>query len=197
MAYLWEAVAEPHLPFVSCHCSVIAELKNGDLLIGYYAGAGEARPDAAWVLARKKEGGDGFGPLQVVASTKGKPEGNGILFENNQGELQLIYNTMHGWLDGPYGPGVRWRTCDLRIRRSGDNGHTWSDVEMIDAKWGNVPRCKPVRLQCGAILFGTEYDDANTRIWRSEDEGKTWQMAGQIGGERNQHPTLKPYRIVS
>ena len=50
---LWEAIAEPTERYPSCHCSTMIELKNGDLLVGYYAGEGEARPDAAWVLARR------------------------------------------------------------------------------------------------------------------------------------------------
>ena len=190
MIKLWEAVAEPDPPFVSCHCSVITELDNGDLLVGYYAGEGEARPDAAWVFARKTQTGLGFEPLQVIANSSGKPEGNGIFFQNAQGEVALLYNTMQGRLDGPHGPGVRWRTCDLRKRVSKDRGQTWSDVEMVDAGWGHVPRCKPIRLKSGDILFGTEYDDGNSRIWNSTDDGETWEVVGQIGGEHNQHPTL-------
>lgn len=159
-------------------------------MVGYYAGAGEARPDAAWVLARRRLGADSFDSLQVVANSVDKPEGNGVLFQHTHGQIALIYNTMHGRLDGPYGPGVRWRTCDLRMRTSDDVGKRWSDVQIIDAKWGHVPRCKPIRLQTGEILFGTEYDDGHSRMWSSNDDGESWQMVGRVGGERNQHPTL-------
>ncbi|MDP6776628.1 MAG: hypothetical protein QGI83_07685, partial [Candidatus Latescibacteria bacterium] len=71
---LWEAVVEPSDRFPACHCSVIVELDTGDILVGYYAGSGEARPDAAWVVARRGPSADGFGPLQVVADTPDKPE---------------------------------------------------------------------------------------------------------------------------
>ena len=47
-------LAEPSERYPSCHCSVIAELDNAEILVGYYAGSGEAKPDAAWVLARKR-----------------------------------------------------------------------------------------------------------------------------------------------
>jgi len=187
---LWEAVAAPSERFPSCHCSVIVELDNGDLLVGYYAGTGEARPDAAWVIARRVVDGDQFEPLEIVADSKDKPEGNGILFQDRDGKVVLIYNTMQGRLDGRHGPGVRWRTCDLRIKTSKDHGKTWSDVVMMDAKWGHVPRCKPIRLQSGNLIFGTEYDDGHARFWISEDDGKTWFMTGPIMGEPNQHPTL-------
>ncbi|MGA1197005.1 MAG: hypothetical protein ACO36I_10975 [Candidatus Latescibacterota bacterium] len=66
---LWEEVAPPSERFPSCHCSVITELDNGDLLVGYYAGTGEARPDAAWVIARRVSGRDQFDPLETGADS--------------------------------------------------------------------------------------------------------------------------------
>jgi hypothetical protein len=187
---LWEAVAEPTARFPACHCSVVQELRNGDLLVGYYAGEDEAHPSAAWVLARRRPQAEAFDPLTIVADTPGKPEGNGILFQNREDTVLLIYGTMHGRLQGPHGPGVRWTTCDLKIRRSDDNGHTWSADESIDSEWGHVPRCKPIRLQNAEILFGTEYRDGYSRFWISGDEGRTWQMTGPVPGEPTEQPAL-------
>lgn len=186
----WEAVAEPSERFPSCHCSVLLELDNGDLVVGYYAGAGEAKPDAAWVMTTKQAEQKAFGPVIIVADSDGKPEGNGILYQDLQSRLVLIYNTMQGRLDGKHGPGVRWRTCDLRKKYSTDQGQTWSDVVMIDACWGHVPRCKPIRLASGNLIFGTEYDDGHSRFWISENDGETWEVTEALGGEPNQHPTL-------
>ena len=186
----WESVAEPSPRFESCHCSVIQQLDNGDIVVGYYAGSGEARPDAAWVLARKRPGEGDFSPPAIVADTPGKPEGNGVLYQNVDGALLLVYGTMHGKLEGPPGSGVRWVTCDLRMKTSDDRGESWSDVVMIDDKVGHVPRCKPIRLGNGDILFGTEYKDGQSRVFRSSDQGRTWQEIAQIPGERNMHPTL-------
>ena len=62
---------------------MIAELDNNDIVVGYYAGSDEAKPDAAWVLARKRSGDPAFGPLSVVADTEGNPEGNGVLYQND------------------------------------------------------------------------------------------------------------------
>jgi predicted neuraminidase len=188
--HLWEPVVEPDERFPSCHCSVILELGDGDLLVGYYAGSGEAKPDAAYVMSRRRPDAGSFDPLRVVADTPGKPEGNGVLFQNRKGIVLLIYGTMHGRLGGPPGPGVRWVTCDLRMKESADRGETWSPVRMIEDEQGHVPRCKPIRLHSGEILFGTEYRDGHSRIWASGDEGETWRMVGTISGERNQHPSL-------
>ncbi len=186
----WQSVAEPSGRYPACHCSVITELDTGDILVGYYAGSGEARPDAAWVMTRRRPGERTFGPLSVVADTDGKPEGNGVLHQNADGTLYCVYGTMHGRLIGKAGPGVRWRTCDLRMKRSDDRGFTWSDVRVIDERWGNVPRCKPIRLHNGDLLFGVEYDDGNSRIWRSGNSGSSWEMCGCIFGSQNQHPAL-------
>ena len=87
---LWEVVAEPTERYPRCHCSIVQELANGDLLVGYYAGEDEALPDVAWVLARRKPDAKGFDPLTIVAETPGKPEGNGILFQMNDCDLVLV-----------------------------------------------------------------------------------------------------------
>jgi predicted neuraminidase len=187
---LWEVVAEPTERFPACHCSVIWELDNGDLLVGYYAGEDEARPDAAWVLARRRPNATEFDPLTIVADTPGKPEGNGILFQAQDGTVRLIYGTMQGKLDGPHGLGVRWTSCDLRMRRSEDNGQTWSGVQMIEPEWGHVPRCKPIRLLNGEVIFGTEYKDGHSYFWLSADEGVTWRMTGPVPGPRTEQPAL-------
>jgi predicted neuraminidase len=76
------------------------------------------------------------------------------------------------------------------MKQSEDRGETWSGVKMIDSKWGNVPRCKPIRAHNGEVLFGVEYDDGNSRIWRSGDDAHSWEMWGRISGSKNQHPAL-------
>jgi len=187
---LWEAIAEPTKRYPSCHCSTMIELKNGDLLVGYYAGEGEARPDAAWVLARRSPTDEKFQQLVSVADTSGKPEGNGILLQSKDGLLSLIYGTMHGKLEGKAGPGVRWVTCDLRIKKSTDSGYTWSTAEVIEEDWGHVPRCQPIHLLNGDILFGTEFTTWHSQVWASQNDGLSWKVRGQIPGERNQHPAL-------
>ena len=61
---------------------------------------------------------------------------------------------------------------------------------MIEKDWGHVPRCKPILLDNGEILFGTEFTSWHSQIWKSMDGGSTWNICGNIPGEQNQHPSL-------
>jgi predicted neuraminidase len=169
---------------------VVVELPNGELLSAWYAGEDEARPDAAVVIARKAPGGGWSRPPQIVADTPGKPEGNAVLWVNRRGRVQLFYGTMHGKLDGPPGPGVRWDTVDQKMKLSYDLGHTWGEDLMLREEWGCVFRTKPLNLQNGDTIIGVEYRTNHSLFLISEDDGDTWWYTGEVRGVPNQHPTM-------
>lgn len=185
-----EQINPPTERLPRCHCSSVVALPSGDLLACWYAGEDEARPDAAMVVSRRPKGGDAWTPAEIVADTPGKPEGNGILFVMPDGVLWLIYGTMHGQLDGPSGPGVRWVTCDVRCMTSTDEGRTWSDVRMLRQELGMVVRTKPLVMDNGEVIFGVENDDGYSRFWITSDNGRTWQITGPVRGVMNLHPTI-------
>jgi len=186
----WDWVHEPTERLPRCHCSVIVELPDGDLLSAWYAGEDEARPDAAVVAARKTADEPWSRPPQIVADTPGKPEGNPVLWVNRRGRVQLFYGTMHGKLDGPPGPGVRWDTVDQKMKLSPDLGLTWGDDIMLRAEWGCVLRTKPLNLANGDTIIGVEYSPGNSMFLISEDDGDTWWYTDQVPGVPNQHPTM-------
>ena len=186
----WDWVHEPTERLPRCHCSVIIELPNDELLSAWYAGEDEARPDAAVVTARKAPGGTWSRPPQIVADTPGKPEGNPILWANRRGRVQLFYGTMHGKLDGPPGPGVRWDTVDQKMKWSQDLGHTWGDDIMLRAEWGCVFRTKPLDLANGDTIIGVEYRSGHSLFLISEDDGDTWWYTSELLGVENEHPTM-------
>ena len=166
------------------------ELPSGDLLAAWYAGSGEARADVAILTARKLVEADCWDPPQIASFTRGKPEGNCVLFVAPDETLWLFYGIMHGRLDGHYGPGVRCVTCDVRCKTSQDEGHTWSPPRMLREDLGMVPRCKPIVLDSGDIILGFEHKSGYSYFMRSEDSGKHWLWTGQLTGVMNQHPTL-------
>ncbi|GIX07511.1 MAG: hypothetical protein KatS3mg115_1914 [Candidatus Poribacteria bacterium] len=145
----------------------------------------------AYVIARKRPGEERFGPLQVVSDTPNKPEGNGILFQNDRGWVVLIWGTMHGTVGRSAGAGgalVHLRSqADRLPRQTASPGPNRS----TSIRSGGTS-CTPSRsaLADGRWLFGTEYLDRSSRIWASEDDGDSWEVIGKVPGLGNQHPTL-------
>jgi len=185
-----ELINQPTERFPSCHCSTIVELPSGDLLAAWYAGSAESRPDVAVVISRKPKGVKDWEPCQIVSDTPGKPEGNCVLFVAPDEKLWIFFAVMHGKLDGPPGPGVRWETCDFRCKTSTDEGRTWSETLMLLEELGMVARCKPIALKNGDIIMGFEHKDGYSYFMISKDMGETWFWTGPLLGVKNQHPTL-------
>lgn len=185
-----EAINQPTSRYPRCHCSTIVELPSGDLLAAWYAGSDEARPDVAVLTARKASDADAWESPISVSDTPGKPEGNCVLFVAPDGLLWLIYGVMHGKLDGPPGPGVRWETCDVRCKTSQDEGRTWSETRMLREELGMVPRCKPIVLANGDIVMGFEHKSSYSHFMISEDLGRTWFWSQPVFGAKNEQPTL-------
>jgi predicted neuraminidase len=113
-----------------------------------------------------------------------------VLFVAPDEKLWIFFGVMHGKLDGPPGPGVRWETCDLRCKISIDEGHTWSETRMLREELGMVARCKPIVLKNGDIILGFEHKSGYSYFMISDNLGETWFWTGPLLGVRNQHPTL-------
>ena len=175
----------------SCHCSSIVELAGGELLCCWYAGSGEAKRDVQILTARKPAGAAAWEPPTVaVDDDPEKPMGNCILWADGKGRVWLFYNVMHGKLEGHWGPGVRWDTCDCRYRISEDGGRTWGPMVMLWEPWHNVFRTKPLVHSSGRVLIGVEHSREDSHFFVSDDAGATWRYTGPARGVPNQHPTL-------
>ncbi len=168
----------------------MVELSDGDILAAWYAGSGEAKADVAVVSSRWDRESGSWGPVEVISDTPGKPEGNCVLFRSPDGEIWLIYALMHGKLEGPWGPGVRWVTCDIRMRTSDDDGESWSEPRIIWSELGFVPKCKPITLDNGDIILGFEEELGFSKFLITPDRGERWIMTGPAWGVPNQHPTI-------
>lgn len=151
-------------PFPSCHASTVVEHEPGKLIAAWFGGKDEGAKDVQiWgsVFDGKK-----WGELVLLGTEPGQPCWNPVLFKTAKGTLYLWYKA---------GPSPeRWSGF---VRRSTDNGKTWSPVEMLPAGfWGPV-RAKPIQLANGTILAGTSVE--SHRNWtpfvdRSTDDGQTW-----------------------
>ncbi|SFC26062.1 sialidase family protein [Tropicimonas isoalkanivorans] len=161
-------------PAPSNHASNLLELGNGDLLCTWFGGSMEGTPDISIYMARFDRSRDTWLEAVKMSDDPTRSEQNPALFRHPSGELWLLY-TAQLWADQG--------TAVVRIRRSADDGMTWSPaVELFDEP-GTFIRHAPVVNPSGALLlpiwnsnirnaFGDDY----SLVKVSEDGGETWEQ---------------------
>ena len=157
-------------PFPSCHASTIEEVRPGEFLCAFFGGTSEGQPDVAIWMSRLADG-DWSEPHEVIRH-EGVPTWNPVLFQMPDDELLLFYKA------GPHTE--RWTTY---LKRSTDAGETWSDAEMLPGGIMGPSRAKPILLEDGTLLCGSEIVNwHNWTVWMdsSPDRGRTWHKHGPI-----------------
>jgi len=156
--------------FASCHASTIVEVEPGKLLAAWFGGTKEGDKDVRIWWSRHE--GSGWPKPQVAAEETGQPCWNPVLFKSKAGTLFLFYKA---------GPNpLSWSGF---VRRSADNGLTWSQPEILPAGILGPIKNKPITLRDGSILSGTSVE--SHRAWacwveRSTDDGRSWRRTGPI-----------------
>jgi predicted neuraminidase len=161
-------------PHPQCHASTIAETADG-LIAAWFGGTKEGNPDVGIWVSRYREGKWSV-PVEVAngAETEEPRRNclNPVLFQVPQGPLLLFYKT-----------GLWW----AYVKRSTDEGATWSKPERLyNGLYGPVKN-KPVLLADGSILSPTsvEIPSPKGRCWRvhferSTNGGKSWEFIGPV-----------------
>ncbi|WP_207492342.1 sialidase family protein [Aridibaculum aurantiacum] len=159
--------------FPQCHSATIAETPAG-LITAFFGGTREANPDVEIYVSRMVNN-KWTAPVSVA---DGKIDGtrkacyNPVLFQVPNGELLLFYKIGKNVGD--------WKAF---VKRSKDNGITWSEREpMKDGFLGPVKN-KPVMLSNGKIISPASLEGSPG--WRvhfeiSDDTAKTWRKVGPI-----------------
>lgn len=167
-------------PFPQCHASTIVETRSG-LVAAWFGGTKEGDPDVGIWLSRHW-GGKWSAPVEVANGAETENPRvhtlNPVLFQPPGGPLLLFYKTGKWW---------------AYVKRSADDGATWSRPERMHNGFFGPVKNKPVLLSDGSILspsstelFNEGYPlSPNGRSWRvhferSIDGGKTWQFLGPI-----------------
>lgn len=158
-------------PFPQCHATTLAEMKDG-LVAAWFGGTREGHDDVAIWVARQVDGKW----TEPVEAANGKqddgmryPCWNPVLFQPSNGPLLLFYKV---------GPNPqRWWGM---LRRSTDNGKTWSDAERLPDGFLGPIKNKPIELPGGELLCPSSTETPTLiSVWkihfeRTPDLGKTW-----------------------
>lgn len=161
-------------PHPQCHASTIVETEGG-LVAAWFGGTKEGHPDVGIWLSRQREGKWSV-PVEVANGAETEDPRlnclNPVLFKVPNGPLLLFYKTGEWW---------------AYVKRSTDEGATWSKPERLyNGLFGPVKN-KPVLLADGSILSPTsvEIPSPKGRCWRvhferSTNGGKSWEFIGPV-----------------
>ena len=157
-------------PFPSCHASTLVEVEPGVILAAWFGGTDEGEDDVGIWLSRRDD--SGWSTPVEVASAEDVPCWNPVLFKTRDGEVQL-------WYKAGESP-MSWSGL---IKRSSDNGRTWSEAELLPAGILGPIKNKPIQLDDGTIVCGTSVE--SWRAWCNwievtPDNGKSWRRYGPI-----------------
>jgi len=159
-------------PFAACHASTITSLPGKRLMAAWFGGAHEGSPDVC-IWTSVYQDGRWIAPQRVadgvINDTLRYPCWNPVLFRTRAGRLFLFYKVgktpRHWW-------GM--------MRRSHNDGLTWSAPERLpDSLLGPVKN-KPVQLANGDILYPSSTESRDEKQWhihleRSDAEARHWQ----------------------
>jgi predicted neuraminidase len=165
--------------FPSVHSASILELESGELLSAFFGGSQEAAPDVEIRFSRKPSGGSWSSPVSVADGIQADgtrlATGNPILFKPQGGDLMLFYKVFE--------KGTPWWG---ELKKSNDNGQTWSAAKRLDGGLIGPDKNKPIQLANNDILAASATEDEHgwrLHIERSKDEGATWEKIGPLNPE--------------
>ena len=195
-----------HAEFPQCHSATLCFAENGDLLCAFNGGTAEHEPDTKVRLCRKARGSKVWTAPEAVAEPDKERfcVDNPVLFRIPEpGEpLMLWYKIRPGY-------SIKEGEIDIstialweaRLKRSYDNGLSWSEFEALPEGFLGPIKDKPVwhdgRLVCGSSVQ-SKYAHIPSRIhfeW-SDDRGATWHRSEPDSVELSIHCKLrKPGRV--
>ncbi len=162
------------------HGSTLAETREGDILVAWYAGSREKGRDVVILTARRSADGGRWTEPTVAADAEGKPKGNPVLHATDSGMIMLFHQTIHVTSEGPTTLNSGWTTCDIECRESRDHGRSWGPDAPVREEWGYVTRAKPLVVD-GRLLLPVH----DERKWASlvmitEGTGRAWRESNLV-----------------
>jgi predicted neuraminidase/sugar phosphate isomerase/epimerase len=173
-------------PYPSSHAATIVETTNGDLMASWFGGTNERNPDVGIWVSKRKNGKwtEGVEVANgIINDTLRYPTWNPVLYQIPKGDLMLFYKV------GP-SPSTWWGM----IKRSSDNGETWSKSEKMPEGYLGPIKNKPVLLANGTLLSPSsiEGDGWRLRMESTPDFGKTWHMGDTVSRGKDTINAIQP-----
>lgn len=167
------------------HPACATELKNGDLYLVYYGGAGEYAVDTAVYGSRLKPGETRWSSPKPIAHDPFRSSGNGVIWEAPDGLVWLFYVVRYG---------ETWSTSRIQFKVSRDGAETWSDASVLSMDEGDMVRGRPIVLNDGAYLLPIYHEtghdtemvgpDSTSLFLRFDPAKTTWTKTGAIRSPR-------------
>lgn len=161
-------------PCVSNHASNLIELGNGDLLCAWFGGSMEGSSDISIYMARYDQDRDIWRDPVRMSDDATRSEQNPALFRHPSGELWLLYTAQDKADQG---------TAVVRLRRSIDEGATWSEIRDLISRPGTFIRHAPVVNPAGLLLLPiwhsdmhNAFGDDSSLVQISADGGRSWEV---------------------
>ncbi len=170
--------------FPSCHAGTLAETPEG-IVAAFFGGTHERHPDVC-IYTSHLVNNEWTTPIAVadgIAEDGTRyPTWNPVLFQIPEGDLLLFYKV------GPH-PSQWWGM----MKRSADNGKTWSDAEKLPEGYIGPVKNKPVLLEDGTLICpsSTEGNGWNVHFEMTKDWGKTWTKTESINNYKV-HNIIQP-----
>jgi predicted neuraminidase len=184
-------VAEYEIGFP--HSPSVVEHANGELQVMWFYGMSEAHPDVGLSTARLQE--DGWSPVEPVLDRfddiaalgyRIHTIGNPVLYRHPNGETWLAY--VNPSIGG-------WSSSRIALRRSRDNGRSWSDPVQLPAgpihAMSNLVRTQPWPMEGGFLALPAYHEmlDKYAMVLVLDAEGR---LVGQRRIGKGIQPDLVP-----
>lgn len=163
------------------HPASMTELRNGDLYLVYYGGAGEYATDTAVFGARLRKGTTSWSAPAAIARDPFRSLGNAVIWQGPDGLVWLFYVVRFG---------ETWSTSRIQAKVSRDDAGTWSDAFMISLDEGMMVRNRPIVLSNGDYLLPVYHEtghdtetvgpDSTSLFLRYDARTKQWAQTGRI-----------------